>query len=184
MLLKNCKGYDIKFIQTHPNNTHHQKRYVYKFFSLKTKLHYIVLADHHENDFFALKFYAKKDRKSNRKYSNIINKGDVSNILVTCAKAVPEILKLFPNASFGFIGARTIDLRSNKAEGYDRNQRYKIYSYHIPQLIGDKTFLHKSYKNVSSYILLNRNMEDLKGLEESIINSVRETYPYLLDIQI
>lgn len=178
------KGYEVKFIQTHPCCNKHEKRYVYKFFSIKTKLHYVIYADYHENDFFAIKFYSKKDRKSARKYSNVINKGDVSNILVTCAKTIPELLKIYPNASFGFIGARTIDSRVNKVEGYKKNQRYRLYSYHIPQLIGNKTFLHKSYKNVSSYILLNKKNENLENLEESIVKIVTETYPDLLNVQI
>ncbi len=177
------KGYNIKFIQTHPSCSNHEKRYVFKFFSLKTKLHYVIYADYHEHDFFAVKFYAKKDRKSNRKYSNIINKGDVANILITCAKSIPELLKIYPKASFGFIGARTIDVKSEKVEGYKKNQRFRLYKYHVPQLIGDKTFLHKSYPNASSYILLNRKNMDLVKTEKAIKNIVVNTYPGLLNIE-
>lgn len=75
-------------------------------------MHYIVYADYHEHDFIALKFYAKKDRKSNRKYSNVINKGDVANILITCAKCIPELLKIHLTASFGFIGTRKQSMSS------------------------------------------------------------------------
>ena len=176
-------GYPLKFIQTHPSCSWHEKRYVYKFFSIKTKLHYIVFADYHVHDFIAVKFYAKKDRKSNRKYSNVINKGDVANILITCAKCIPELLKIHPTASFGFIGARTIDVKSDKVEGYKTNQRFRLYKYHIPQLIGDKTFLHKSFPNASSYILLNRKNLDLKKTEKQIKSMVCNTYPDLLNIQ-
>jgi hypothetical protein len=177
------QGYDLKFIQTHPSNVNHELRYVFKFFSQKTRLHYIVYADYHEHDFFGIKFYAKKDRKSNRKYSNIVNKGDVSKILITCAKSIPELLKIYPKASFGFIGARSIDYKAKKVEGYKANQRFRLYTYHIPQLIGDRTFLHKSFPNASSYILLNRKNEDLEKVEKSIKNTVCNTYPDLLNIE-
>jgi hypothetical protein len=146
-------------------------------------LHYVIYADYHEQDFFAVKFYAKKDRRSSRKYSNIINKGDVANILITCAKSIPELLKIYPKASFGFIGARTIDVKSGKVEGYKMNQRYRLYKYHIPQLIGDKTFLHKSYPNTSAYILINRKNIDLNKTERLIKSNIVNTYPDLLNIE-
>ena len=156
---------------------------MYKFFSEKTRLHYIIYADYHQFDFIALKFYAKKDRKSSRKYSNIINKGDVGNILTTCAKCIPELLKIYPNASFGFVGARTIDVETDKIEGYKTNQRYRVYKYHIPQLIGNKTFLHKSFPNASAYALINKN-NDVTTLEEKIKNMICDTYPDLLNFNL
>lgn len=175
-------GYNIKFIQTHPSCYHHEKRYVYKFFSPITKLHYIIYADYHQHDFFAIKFYAKKDKRSSRKYSQVINKGDVANILITCAKPIPQLLKIYPKASFGFIGARTIDVKSKKVEGYKTNQRFRLYKYHIPQLIGDKTFLHKSFPNASSYLLINKKNPDLINTEKLIKGVVINTYPDLLNI--
>ncbi|WP_204344333.1 hypothetical protein [Psychroserpens algicola] len=177
------KGYNIRFIQTHPKCSAHEYRYVYKFFSSVTKLHYIIYCDLHAYDFIAVKFYAKIHKASPRKYSIVVNRGDVANILITCAKAIPELLIKHPNASFGFIGARTIDVESEKVEGYKKNQRFRLYTYHIPQLIGDKTFMHKSYPNASSYVLINRNNSDLKKLEKSIKSMVCSTYPDLLNIQ-
>lgn len=177
-------GYSLKFIQTHPKCDLHEKSYVYKFFSSVTKFHYIVYADYHRYNFIAIKFYCKKDRKSSRKYSNIINKGDVSNILVTCAKCISELLKIHPQASFGFIGSRTIDHYSNKIEGIKSNQRFKLYKYHIPQLIGNQTFLHKSYPNISAYLLINRKNSDLNELELLIQDMIKNTYPDLLNVNI
>jgi hypothetical protein len=95
---------------------------------------------------FAVKFYAQQQRKSDFKYSLITNKDDVINILVTTAKVVPELLKDFPSASFGFTGARTYDYRSNKVEDYRRNQRFRVYKSIVPKLIGSKTFTHYEYE--------------------------------------
>lgn len=94
---------------------------------------------------FALKFYAQKDSKSDFKYSHIINKGDVYNILLTCLKAVPIILEKYPGASFGFIGARTVDPVSKRVEGFSYTQLTRIYTKIVEQKIGFETFAHLSY---------------------------------------
>lgn len=137
----------------------------------------------HQYNFIAVKFYAKKDRKSSLKYSNIINRGDVANILVTSAKVVPWMLRKFPDASFGFIGARSIDLSSHKIENYKNNQRYRLYAYHIPQLFGFETFVHKKYNQASAYSLLNRKAKNFRLLESRIKEMIVETYPELLQIE-
>ncbi|MCX2680671.1 hypothetical protein OOZ15_12020 [Galbibacter sp. EGI 63066] len=177
-----ASGYPVKFIQTHPENSQHCKRYVYKFFSPETGLLYIINADYHEHDFFAIKFYAKKDKRSDKKFSKVVNKGDVSNILVTCASVIPRLLKMYANASFGFIGSRTIDIKAQKIESYKNNQRYRLYKYHIPQLIGGVTFMHKSYENISAYILLNKNLPNLNLHEKRIKAMIIKTYPNILNI--
>lgn len=130
-------------------------------------------------DFFAIKFYAKKDRKSLRKYQNVINKGDVSGVVVTAAKAIPYLLNDFPNASFGFFGSRTLDKKSRTLEPIKNNQRFKLYRYHIPQLIGSKTFQHYSYENGSAYSLINRNVGDINKYEKKIRAKLVYDYPDL-----
>lgn len=180
------KGYPLKFIQTEPvgfsDTTCHIKSYIFKFFSPKTKLLYIVRAEEHENDFFTIKFYAKKDRKSDRKYFNVINKGDVIPIVVTATKSIPEILKFNNKASFGFIASRGIDLNSNKIESVGLNQRFKLYEKHIPQLIGNKTFQHISYKEASSYALINRSVGDVKKYESIIKYKLERDYVDLVNL--
>lgn len=124
----------------------------------------------------ALKFYCKKDKRSKYKYNKIINKGDVGNILVTCIKVIPLLLKIYPNASFGFAGARTIDFKSKKAEGHSNNQRFRTYCYVISLKIGTETFTHFEYQNISSYLLLNNTNSNIKNREELIIKMFRSTY--------
>ena len=177
-------GYPLRFIQTHPEKYVgcHQKTFIFKFFATKIKSNYIVRAEQHNNDFFAVKFYAKQHRKSERKYNIVVNKGDVANILITCAKVIPSILQKFPLASFGFIGSRTIDIYSGKVENFDNNQRYKLYSHHIPQLIGDKTFLHKAYATASAYALLNRKINDIDLYEQKIKSMLIDHYDNILNI--
>lgn len=180
------QGYNLKFIQTHRvprhDKTGHVRSYIFKFHSPITKLHYVLTADLHQHDFFAIKFYAKQHKALDNRYSKITNKGDIVNILVTCAKTIPYFLNIFPNASFGLIGSRTIDFYADKVEGVSNNQRFRVYSYHLTQLIGHKTFEHRTYNEASSYILLNKNIPDLNLLESDIKSMIINTYPDILNI--
>jgi len=62
----------------------------------------------------------------------LFNKGDVGNILMTCVKVIPLLLNDYPEASFGFIGSRTVDEISRKVESFINNQRFRIYRQLIP----------------------------------------------------
>ena len=183
-MLLTSTGYSLKFIQADPVNdsSDHLKSYIFKFFSEKNKLHYVVRAEYHKHDFFAVKFYAKKDRKSDRKYNIVTNKGDVANILITCAKSIPYLLQLFPGASFGFIGSRTVDFSSEKVEGFVNNQRFRLYNYHLPQLIGNETFFHVSFRTASSYALINKTNKDMEKYKEFVKQMVIDTYDEILEI--
>ena len=177
-------GYQLKFIQKKAckDGSAHLFSLIYKFYSPVTKYYYILHADYHKGDFFAIKFYCKKDRHSEFKYSKIINRGDVGNILMTCVKVIPILLKDYPTASFGFIGSRSIDELSQKVEPYINNQRFRIYSNLIFLKFGEKTFAHFSYVQFSGYLLVNRQNGDIKIKEKEFVKMLSATYNNLLDI--
>ena len=79
-----CEGYELKFIQQDycADGSAHLFSRIYKFYSPVTKYFYVVRAEYHEEDVFGIKFYCKKDRGDVLKYSKIVNKGDVGNILL------------------------------------------------------------------------------------------------------
>ena len=79
------------------------------------------------------------------------------------------------------MGSRSIDFISNKAEGYVNNQRFKIYAYHIPQLIGDDNFVHIAYKNAIAYMLVNRH-HDLQQYKEEVKTMILEHYENVLNL--
>ena len=155
---------------------------IYKFHSPVTKLHYILRADYHAENVFALKFYAQKDSHSDYKYSRIINKGDIFNILITCLRVVPQKKQEYPAASFGFIGARSIDPISKRAENYENTQRFRVYSKIVEETIGNQTFAHYQYEGISGYLLVNRAIPDTDAQEELIRQMFARTYQNLLDI--
>jgi len=178
-------GYDLHFIQKEgcKDGTAHEFTYVYKFHSPITGYHYVLRADYHAEDVFAVKFYCKKDRHSEYKYSKIINKGDIGNILITCAEAIPLLLEKHPTASFGFVGARTIDKASGKVESYINTQRFRVYKEIIKIKFGKVTFEHYEYPEVSGYLLINRKSgNDLATKEAAIRKMFSGTYNNLPDI--
>lgn len=113
-------GYELRFIQIArcADDSSHLYTYIYKFHSPVTGYHYIVRAEYHDEDVFAIKFYCKKDRKSEYKYSKIVNKGDLGNIIMSCAKVIPLLLQTHPQVSFCFAASRSVDVRNNSIEDY------------------------------------------------------------------
>ncbi len=176
-------GYNLNFVQKTncKDKSAHLFTLVYKFYSPITKYNYIINADYHTEDIFAIKFYCVKDKRSNFKYNKIVNKGDAGNIFITCAKIVPLLLKDYPTSSFGFCGARSVDLKSKKAENHSNNQRFRIYKHIVSLKFGTKTFRHYEYEKISSYLLVN-NYYNTVIAEKKIKTMLRATYNNLPDL--
>ncbi len=102
--------------------------------------------------------------------------------MITCAKVVPILLKDYPSASFGFAGARTIDIKSKKVESFSNNQRFRTYRYLMALKFGIKTFAHFEYEAISSYLLVNRDCNDVDTKERELVKMFSETYINLPDI--
>jgi hypothetical protein len=93
---------------------------------------------------------------------------------------IPLLLVQYPLASFGFAGARSVE--SKKAEGYENNQRFRIYSQLISKKIGYKTFEHFEYSHVSSYLLVNKDCKNVLVSEREIVKNLCATYLDLHDL--
>ena len=177
-------GYKLKFIQkqTCQDESGHLFTLIYKFYSPKTKYHYVIRAEYHEQDVFAVKFYCKKDKRSSNKYSKIVNRGDIGNILITCAKVVPLLLEEYPTACFAFAGARSIDPIFKKVEPFTNTQRFLIYKKIAAIKFGPKTFAHIPYETISSYLLVNRYYKDINKKEKELKEMFAKTYENLIEI--
>ena len=182
-MIFNFPGYEVRFIQRAKctDGSAHQFTYIYKFHSPVTGYHYIVRAEYHRYDILAIKFYCKKDRKSDYKYSKIVNKGDLGNIIMSCAGVIPLLLQTYPQGSFCFAASRSVDVRNNTIEDYGQTQRFRLYEYMIPLKFGPITFEHYIYPAVSSYLLYNRASVASK---EEIETMLRTTYPNLAEINL
>lgn len=182
MIIKS-RGYELNFITIKRiRDSTHLFTFIYKFYSPLTKLHYIVNADYHKEDVFAIKFYAKIHKKSEFKYSKIINKGDLINILLTAAKVIPVLHLKYTTASFAFSGARSIDLHSKKVENYQLNQRFRVYRGLITKVFGSGKFTNFQYEEISAYMLVNNCSSDINEKEREIVKMFTETYNELPDI--
>lgn len=148
---------------------------------------YVIRAEYDNENIMALKFYCKKDRRSKYKYNKIINKGSFSsviNILDTCTSLIPILLEKHPDCSFGLCSSRSIDFTNPKklTEHLQSNQRFRIYFKFIQDRIGHKTFTHIEYPSISSYILINNNVNDIDGKEKDILGMFERTYQTIPDI--
>lgn len=180
----NSPGYELKFIQKRPckDESEHKFTLIYKFYSPNTGLHYVLNADYQTYDVFGIKFYCKKDKTSDFKYSKIVNKGDVGNILITCAKIIPLLLEQYPTASFAFAASRSVDSKNKLVEQYQMNQRFKTYAQVASKKIGTLTFTHFEYPEISSYLLVNNYYGNVSAAERNIVNMFTKTYITLLDV--
>jgi hypothetical protein len=178
-------GYELIFVQRDriKKQGNHLESYIFKFFSNKSKTKYIIKADYHKQNVFAIKFYPKIYKYlDEKKYHRISNKGDVSNVLITCVKVIPKLLKIYPSASFSFIASPSIDNISDRVEDYQSNQRFRIYRQLVIQKIGSRTFDHFEFDEVSAYMLVNRSNLNIESYVSDVSTMFIDTYDDLLTI--
>lgn len=178
-------GYPVKFVQKkkHQNASGHICTYVYSFLSFANKLKYVVHVEEYDEQLCAIKFYPKCLRKSYFKYNKIINKGDVINVLMSVASVIPQLLEENKYFSFGFVGSRSVNTTNNYVEHFIANKRYRIYSELIKQVIGDRTFVHIEYKQISGYLLLNKAAGDIDDKEKKIKKMLNGIYTFVEELQ-
>lgn len=160
---------------------------IYKFFSVdeqgKNDFKYIIRAELHEHNVFAVKFYAARDRKLETKYNRLTNRGDAIKVIISCASILPLLLIKYPDASFAFNSSRTIDMYSDKIEGHLNNQRFRIYRHVTDGMVGRNTFEHYEFPEISSYLLVNRkSCLDPDASKETIRDMFINTYAITTDI--
>ena len=173
------KGYNIKYIQkSSPGKSDDFIfSHIFKFHTCDG-LKYIIRAEMYEYNTFAIKYYASIHKKLDNKYSMLTNKHKPIKIFITCASVLPILLKMHPRSSFAFNASRTVDLVNDKIEGYNTNQRFRIYRNIADALIGRETFEHYEFPEMSSYLLVNRlsctnsdeKKEEIKNMFLNIYN--------------
>ena len=106
----------------------------------------------------------------------------MGNIITTCAKVIPLLLEDFPQASFAFGAARSVDKSNKSIEPIIRNQRFELYRYFASKRFGQTTFAHYEYPLISSYLLLNRSSGRTSLRERELIKMFSETYNNVSEI--
>jgi len=122
---------------------------------------------------FIYKFFTDEQTKGGKtRYIASTNRftfKGVIKVILTCAKLIPEMMEIFPNASFVIKASEGIDLQTNTEEQESNNQRFRIYKYALNQVIGNENFQHYEYPDISVYFLINkRDCDDLEDKHERI----------------
>jgi len=174
------EGYNIKYVQKSSPGKSDDFIFAHIFkFHTCDGMKYIIRAEMHKYDTFAIKYYASIHKKLDNKYNMLTNKHKPIKIFITCASVLPKLLEMNPTASFAFNASRTIDFANDKIEGYNTNQRFRIYRHIADALIGRGTFEHYEFPEMSSYLLVNRNFcDDTDTKKEEIKNMFLDLYNF------
>lgn len=173
--------YPFHFIQSklEKDESRHLKTYIYSFRSPVTRLKYIIRAEYHEEDVFCIKFYPTSLKHSEKKYSLLTNRHDVSRIIKTVSGVIVELLKEYPGACFAFYASPIFDSNTRRFEAGSCNKRYKVYFEFIKRFFGPELFAHFAYRNINGYLLVNRKHPDVDSKEKRISQMFIETYRQL-----
>ena len=181
-MFDNIQPYKLRLIQTdcpsrkniERKKSDFEKCFIYKFFTDENtkggKTRYIARAEVY-GECIAVKFYPQSADEDHR-YSSSTNRftfKGVLQIVLSCASLIPEMVKRFPDASFVIKASESVDMQTKTEEQEYNNQRFRIYKYALSRVIGNETFEHYEYPNVSIYFLINkRGGEDLDLKRERI----------------
>jgi hypothetical protein len=132
---------------------------IYRFKTDKFK--YLVEVETYADDIYILKFYNRKDKENKNRYNLLTKEGKCSRIIGTCFSIFLDIYKKNNRASFGFIGAYTLDPKTGKTEGKDNTKRYRIYTKAMINYFGTKTYTYFDDPSQSFYIAVNNLNKDI-----------------------
>lgn len=125
---------------------------IYHFRSTRTKKWYIVRVEQYPNDFFGIKFYLKDDRLNPHKYNRLTGLNEPRPIIYTCIAILMELAELYPNSSFGFIGANLI------GENEQETKRFRVYRRILTTYFSEEHFLHYQIVEKSAYALVRKSV--------------------------
>ena len=147
-------GYDFRLVHTdRRNEAHLQTKYLYRF---KTRFNrtYLVEIEEYRYDTYAIKFYLKNHADSPNRYNLLTHDGDAFRILSTCLSIIADLLSKNQYASFGFIGAPTLEEKEKERE--TNNKRFRVYRQMTQNRFSTDRFSHVMNEDKSTYIILNK----------------------------
>ena len=129
---------------------------------------YLVEVERYPHHIYVLKFYQRKYKGSKEKFNLLTHEGRCSRIVGTCFSIFMDIYNKNPLASFGFIGAHTIDKKTGATEQKNNTKRYRIYSLAVMSYFGEETFTHLADPSNSVYLAIsNKNQSVMKIADEA-----------------
>ena len=142
---------------------------IWKFNFTSHKRRYIIEVEQYKYSIYILKYYADCHSKSKNKYSLLFNDEKPTRIIKTCVDVMLHFYANNNNASFGFIGANSINKKKKGikiSEGTSNTQRFRIYKLLMYNFFGKSTFAHAFNKKYSAYLMINRNCSSIRSFRK------------------
>ena len=163
IFIQRCKSYDKGILYVD----------IYRFKSTKSNLTYMVRVERYDYNMYAVKFYQKNHRNSDKKYQLLSNTFEPRRILYTIMNIMYDIYQENPRASFGFIGANC------ENEDIANTKRYRVYRKLVATQVSEKMFIHTRNEDKSTCMIINRKeLEEHSDLIEKIEDTFVELYDY------
>jgi len=160
----------IKKIQTDC----HLKEHTYKFKNRYGSA-YTVKVDEFCHTLFIIKFFLSNHKSYPHKFSYQLDTYDAPRVIRTSVDILLEIWQKEPDASFGFIGAPSIE-KDGTFEDKIKTQRYRIYERLVANFFGEQHFSHAFNDQKSSYLLINNRCGDVASYHISVVDMFKKLY--------
>ena len=140
----------------------------YRFKSDKSHHAYIVRLECYKKHAYCVKFFDKANINSKNKFSLRSNTFEVRTILYTMFHIMLDVLKRDEKASFFFIGAE-----DEKDQDGMVSRRFRLYRRFVLSTVSDDKFEHFRRNDLSLYILVNKETEQIKRSRHNVVYNLR-----------
>ncbi|MGN6398751.1 MAG: hypothetical protein ACTHMI_24500 [Mucilaginibacter sp.] len=138
---------------------------------------YTVELERYHHDIFIIKFYRTKDSKNKNKFNIITNENNCTRIILTCIQILLSVLKTYPLASFGFVGANTIKPELGYIEAKRNTKRFRVYKTAMENMVGEQMFHHSMDEIHSTYLMVNNRNKSVEDILEKAKKMFEKLYP-------
>lgn len=165
-------GYEYRRVGDHSglttNRKHVEHLTIYQF---RTELYpYLIEVEQYPYQIYVFKFYRRLHKKNKQRYNLLTNENKCSRIVATCFNIFLTIFEKNTLASFGFMGANTIDEARHIIEPKSETRRFIVYRQAVQNYFGMETFSHFEDRETSIYLSIsNRNKDVLDIAEKATI---------------
>ncbi|MEP6613239.1 MAG: hypothetical protein ABJA76_15170 [Mucilaginibacter sp.] len=143
--------------------------------------YYLVEIEVYSSDIYIVKYYLKKHKHNPLKYNILTNEYRSSKVISTCIRIMLQIHSKNPMASFGFLGANTI----NRATGYEESKRttkrFQVYKLAMYALFGTQTFTHYTDIEHSAYLMVSNKVKSVDEVKENAKKMFEDIFPELAE---
>jgi hypothetical protein len=155
------------------NRKHVEHLTIYQF---RTESYpYLIEVERYPYQIYVFKFYRRIHKNNKQKFNLMTNEGKCSRIVGTCFSIFLSIFEKNPMASFGFLGAHTIDEAKHTIESKNETKRFVVYRQAVQNYFGMETFTHFENKDTSIYLSIsnkNKDVFDIADKATIMINQI------------